>query len=70
MCSCFFGARDVVDERGGEQRIKRHAPCAAIALTTVRPALIADFVEVGVNCVRGAGGAHARNAAFHVPNGN
>jgi hypothetical protein len=40
-------------------------------VAAVRPALIADFFEVGVECVHGGGGcAHAASAAFHVPNEN
>jgi hypothetical protein len=65
-----FRFRDLVDERCGEERIEFQARRAAVAGATIRPALFADFFEVGVNRGREAGGAHAAISAFHVPNGN
>ena len=65
-----FGLGDLVDQCRRKERIELHPRSAAIAGATVDPALIADFDEVGVEDGRGAGGAHASVAAFHVPNEN
>lgn len=57
-----FFAGNLVDERCREQRVELHTRRAAIALAAVRPALIADFFEIGVEGVHGGGScAHARN---------
>lgn len=61
MCGRCFRLGDLVHKRGGKQRVELHARGAAIAAAAVRPALITDFNEVGVNRGRGAGSAHARN---------
>jgi hypothetical protein len=65
-----FRTRDLVDERGGEQRVEPEPAGAAIAGATVGAALVADFGEIGVNHMIEAGGAHAARGASDVPNGN
>ncbi len=64
MCGRIFRTRHLVDERRGKHRIEPHARRVAIALAAVRPALITDFFEVGVNRRRKAGGAHSRDCCI------
>jgi hypothetical protein len=50
-----FWLGDLVDQRGGECRVEAHARRAPVSRAAVSPALIADFLEIGVHQAEAVG---------------
>lgn len=60
----------MVDEGRGEPGVQAHALSAPVALAAIGPALIADFLEIGVHQTEAVSGVHVRRTASRVPNEN